>query len=253
MESCQETAKKVSALAGVGGSKEKTPDTFSLAVSIKREAMKREYVVNAWVRSGIRDFCLYYELDDRWYDYNAFFLHQGLEKLCKAYLLGARSFQYRDLSDGPAREKVEKMAKKLGHDLLDLLHQLDKASIVSIAQLNKPRSAIAPQTGRQVIEVLQKAYEECRYPLPPSPSHRKFPVKGKPGWFHYCRAESGLRKVVCPLACQILSGIKSQFTIDLGSTKASYNAKMDDRHWTLVTKCLFGDSRRLQWGANERF
>lgn len=209
-------------------------------MSKKGRALKAEDVVKAWVRSGIRDFCLYFELDDRWYDYNAFFLHQGLEKLCKAYLLGDRSLYHETLNEGPARQKVEKVAKRLGHNLLHLLHKLDEAGVVSIAKLNEPRTAIAPQTGIQAIEVLQKAYEESRYPLTPSPSHIRFPVKGKQGMFHHPRAESGLRKVACPLAREILSGIQSAFTIDVGRTKSSYNSRIDDRHWTLVAKCLFG-------------
>ena len=53
-----------------------------------RTALSSEDILHEWLCSGIKDFYLAFFLEDnRIYDYATFFCHQGLEKICKAYLI----------------------------------------------------------------------------------------------------------------------------------------------------------------------
>ena len=195
--------------------------------------MKSRNVIDAWVRSGIRDFCLYVELQNAWSSYNAFFLHQGLEKLCKAYLLGARAKEYEGIAlEHQARQRVQEIAKKLGHDLLSMLKQLDKLKVISVDQIKTIRSD--DKTGHEIIEAIQQGYEECRYPLPLSPVYKKYPIKGYRKVYEDLLGCTVLKDIPHLIAGQILSKIREDFSFAPSKDKATYNSKMPDNHWNLV-------------------
>ena len=79
-------------------------------------------VVNLWVSYGIKDFYISFEFEaaNKWHEYSTFFCHQGLEKMCKAYLLATKAKEYESRTSGNALEKVNKIAKGFGHDLQKL-------------------------------------------------------------------------------------------------------------------------------------
>lgn len=197
--------------------------------------MNRNDVVREWVRSGIIDFYLYFELDEKWYHYNAFFLHQGLEKLCKAYLLGERASEYEGLrNEKVVRRKVEDMAKQMGHDLNSMLKVMKRKNLIT-----KENFKLGKEPRPNAIKVLLHGYEQCRYPLPVEPVHTKYPVKGKAGFYNDILASSNLRKAVYPIARQILERIQSDFSIDIPKRKATYNNKIDDKQWERFCRLFF--------------
>jgi hypothetical protein len=139
--------------------------------------MNRQGVIGAWVWSGVRDFCLYTELNDRWYSCNAFFLHQGLEKLCKAYLLGKGASAYEEIrSEQEALDKVQDMAKGKGHDLINMLKEVGGKGTVWFHEIGNTK--VSGKTGLEILTAIQRGYQECRYPLPPNPVHREHPLQG---------------------------------------------------------------------------
>ncbi len=45
----------------------------------------RQKILQTWIKSGIEDFYLSFELEERWHTHSTFYCHQGLEKICKTY------------------------------------------------------------------------------------------------------------------------------------------------------------------------
>jgi hypothetical protein len=43
----------------------------------------RQKILQTWIKSGIEDFYLSFELEERWHRHSTFYCHQGLEKICK--------------------------------------------------------------------------------------------------------------------------------------------------------------------------
>ncbi len=48
----------------------------------------RQEILQTWIKSGIEDFYLSFELENRWHRHSTFYCHQGLEKICKTYHIG---------------------------------------------------------------------------------------------------------------------------------------------------------------------
>lgn len=89
-----------------------------------------------------------------------FFLHQGIEKLCKAYLLAQRESEYEQLQHDGAIQKVEQMAREYSHNIEEMLKQIS-------ATLPSVREWLQDNKKDEKIEFLQRmtlAYEGVRYP-----------------------------------------------------------------------------------------
>ena len=194
----------------------------------------RRDAVSAWVRSGIIDFCLYFELDEKWYYYNAFFLHQGLEKLCKAYEIGKRASEYEGRPEQDALVIIEQMVKKLSHKLEPTLSELVDSKVISMSDWK-----IGGKDWTQIIGILEKGYEECRYPLPISPVYRSYPMKGKKGLYEDPLPSTDLRDLAYNIARQIIKKIEAEFSIPISRDKTTFNRSIDDGQWERFCRLFF--------------
>lgn len=51
----------------------------------------------------------------------------GLEKICKSYLLTENSFEYENLKDDEAKEKVDSIARKWRHNLERMINNIKES------------------------------------------------------------------------------------------------------------------------------
>ena len=86
--------------------------------------ISREFVIKTWTKRGINDFYISFELNRKWPKYATFFCCQGLEKICKAYLLAERANEYENKIEQDALKEVNKIAKSFSHRLKDLIGKL---------------------------------------------------------------------------------------------------------------------------------
>ncbi|MGH7795692.1 MAG: hypothetical protein ACREQ2_12530 [Candidatus Binatia bacterium] len=170
-------------------------------------------VISAWAVQGLRDFYISFEFEaaNKWHMYSTFFCHQGLEKICKAYLLATRSAEYGNLGEGETRKKVDQIAKEYQHSLQELLGELISRNALTAAEVS---CTVGGYTGRQLIDVLEKAYIESRYPVP-SPIHKKFPVQGRSRYkmYHDPLGSTAPIKYSRKLALAILKKTEQDFGI----------------------------------------
>lgn len=173
----------------------------------------KERVVSAWAVQGLKDFYISFEFEhvNKWHTYSTFFCHQGLEKICKAYLLVMRSTEYENLGEGETRKKVNQIAKEYQHSLQKLLEELISRNALTGAEV---ACKVEGYTGQQLIDVLEKAYIESRYPVP-SPIHKKFPVQGRSRYkmYHDPLGSTAPIKYSRKLALAILKKIEQDFGI----------------------------------------
>lgn len=197
-------------------------------------AITRRDAVSAWVRSSLRDFYLYFELDKGWYYYNAFFLHQGLEKLCKAYEIGKRASEYEGLPEQDALVKIEQMVKRLSHKLEPILSKLVADKVISMPD-RRPRG----KDWSQIVGILEKGYEECRYPMPTNPVHQSYPIAGKQDLYEDPLASTDLRDLAYNIARQIIEKIEDEFSIPTSRDKATVNHRIEDGQWERFSRLFF--------------
>ena len=135
----------------------------------------KELVVSSWALRGLRDFYISFEFEhvNKWHTYSTFFCHQGLEKISKAYLIATRSAEYENLGEEETLQKVNHVAKEYQHSLQKLLEALISRNALTRAEVS---CRVESYTGQEIVDVLEKAYIESRYPVP-SPIHRKFPTR----------------------------------------------------------------------------
>ncbi len=85
----------------------------------------RETVVKNWLEAGVRDFLIAFILTgEKTKDFPwqvAFFYQQGVEKLCKAYILGERSDEY---EKEPTEEKAWKVILSIVKDKEEASHNM---------------------------------------------------------------------------------------------------------------------------------
>ena len=117
--------------------------------------MKPKLATEAWVRRGLLDFFVAFELENL-LNFRLFCLHQGVEKFCKAYLIASQSHQYEHLNADEAGKWIDGFTKNLGHDL----HSLLGFVAVGLDTLE----GYVKDTA--FIDLLNIGYEEGRYPKP---------------------------------------------------------------------------------------
>lgn len=126
------------------------------------KSIRKRTAVGAWVRRAATDFFAAFELEDLIY-LRLFFYHQGIEKLCKAYLIGTHAYRYENLKADQAMTWIDAFARSLKHDLSALLGLVVTAepTVESFAR------------DQRFITALMKGYEEGRYPTPSARSLRR--------------------------------------------------------------------------------
>jgi HEPN domain-containing protein len=198
----------------------------------------KELVVSTWAVQGLRDFYISFEFEDlnKWHTYSTFFCHQGLEKVSKAYLIATRSAEYENLSEEETLKKVDQIAKEYHHSLQKLLEKLTSRNALTGAEVS---CKVEGYTGQQLIDVLEKAYIESRYPVP-SPIHKKFPVRGRSRYqmYHDPSGSTAPIKYSRKLALAILKKIEKDFVIVTPRQKLATH--VSDRKWKRFCSLFYG-------------
>lgn len=197
----------------------------------------KEMIIQTWVSHGIKDFFISFEFEDanKWHEYSTFFCHQGLEKICKAYLIGTKATDYESLPEQQALDKVNKIAKEIGHELRTLMGLLCLRNVFSEIDISQK---IERYTGEDLIDILEKAYIESRYPIS-NPMHKKYPIHKKGNYKMY----NDPIKTTAPIkysrkiALAVLKKIESDFSITISRDK--FSQKIADKDWARFSKVFF--------------
>ena len=203
----------------------------------------RNEVVTCWLYSGLRDFYISFEFEEanRWHAYSTFFCSLGLEKSCKAYLIGTESARYEKMGRVRALQEVNKIAQGYGHDLQNLLRCLQTRGVVSNPQIAK---GIGGYTGGELIQVLENAYREARYPMP-NPTYKKYPIStGRESYRGYQVpiGETAPIKYARDVASAITKRAFQDFSV---SSPSRFSNKISDRKWRRFRRLLqFGMARK---------
>lgn len=199
--------------------------------------LRKEKVVWLWAIRGVAEFYIGFDIWDRFDWYSAFFWHQGLEKLCKAYLLGLKEnvSRYECLSVQRARAEIDKVVRKeMGHNLSDLLEKLTSTKVLDENIMTKSFARLKNQfkdkniTGKDCVEVLEKAYTECRYPLVPNPASRIYLSPNKTISYNIMSSQD-LMKFAFEVGLRILKRIEQDynFTIPRDNTLETEDGHSD--------------------------
>lgn len=162
------------------------------------------------------DYFVAFELK-RLVNYRLFPLHQGIEKLCKAYLLAKRASEWVELEPEVARAKwIERCVRGCGHDLWDLVKQVadDFPQMIGF---------VAGDRNKSFLDLLTMAYEESRYPKPTGQSI--WDKHGFPALVTYHNEEQAYA-----LGSIVLDGIREHFQIAY-PTKAPVYSGIDLGDW----------------------
>lgn len=203
-----------------------------------KHQINKERVAQTWAFRGLKDFYISFEFEDanKWHEYSTFFCHQGLEKICKAYLLLTEASQYENRTEKQALEKIDKIAKDFGHELKKLLGLLCLKGVLSSTDISQKYGGFA---GDELIKILEKAYIESRYPVP-EPIHKRYPVKTNSNlkMFEYPIGMTAPINFSREIASKILRKIESDFSISIPKNKISN--KIVDEDWRRFCEIFFG-------------
>lgn len=175
--------------------------------------MNKEAVVGTWLWAGFEHFFAGFLLEGCGWDiHSSFFNFMGLECFCKAHILAYRSTCYEHIGFSEAKDKIDKIAKKMSHDLRKMLTDVDRLN-----KENKIESLLVQNfdsyTGNQLVDVLEAAYNESRYPVSKSISS-KYPIGGTELFLNPLRS-SGISKFSYTVAREILLSLKNRYTIGI--------------------------------------
>ncbi len=209
------------------------------------EKLDRGRVVKAWIVCGIQDFLIAFLINEEFPFYVAFLYHQGLEKISKGYLLGHMSVEYESLPFQQAKGKINQIViekKKMGHNLKEMIQKLVELKVLE-DDVFKKRYLISDDTklntGAECIEVLEKAYFECRYPVP-NPSYTKYPIAGSNGhWYPIGSSEP--KDFAYDTGLKIIKKAEQDFNITISKDKSTYSAMLKDEDWLRFRRIFFED------------
>jgi hypothetical protein len=97
-------------------------------------------------------------------------------------------------------------------------------------------------TGTQLLRVIERAYFECRYPIP-NPIHKQFPIEGKDNMFWSPLDSSGLHKFCYAFCREVLTALKSAFGITISKSLLSdrVSGEASDRFCNLLFQTNIND------------
>jgi len=201
--------------------------------------MNKETVLLTWVHLGIKEFYLSFEIESRWITYSIFFCHQGLEKICKAYYLGECSLRWENLIDVPALKEINKIAKTLGHDIPRFVKCMQSRGTLP------PYRPIRPYSEDDLLECLQAAYIEARYPVP-QPFYLRMDHQCKERFrisiasykiYHDLLGETAPRDYARSMARALLKKIESEFSVKIQDSNP-FNG-IADENWNRFANVFF--------------
>lgn len=198
-----------------------------------------------WAFGGVEDFYIAFDISDRFRRYVAFFYHQGLEKICKAYLLGTMAPEYESKTEQEARMKVNELATGMGHKLEEMINTLVNCQVLDKSILEKSYGDFDGKaiTGEKCIEILKRAYLECRYPVPKS-VYENYPLSNKKGkaiggyWDPV--ASSEIREFAYEVALRLIKKIEEGFNVSI--PRYNFSTAIKDEDWIRFRRFFFKDN-----------
>jgi hypothetical protein len=203
--------------------------------------LTREDVVEAWVYSGVMDFYIAFFMSNKnFQEYGVFYYHQGLEKVCKAYLLGAKPAEYESLPEQTARNRVDEIAREMGHNLREMIEKLIAARILDGEVLKKKMCYLENKAldGSGMLNLLEKAYLESRYPVP-NPAYKGFPLQGIQGYWDPITSCS-LDDFADDIGLKVIQRIEQDFGISI--TRDKLRNAIDEKDWKTFRRIFFKDN-----------
>ena len=201
--------------------------------------MDKQKILQTWITSGIEDFYLSFELEDRWHRHSIFYCHQGLEKICKAYHIGESSARWEKLNGASALKEIDRIAKSKNHKLFQMVKCLQSRGI--LPAYTAPR----PYSEDNLLKGLEAAYTEVRYPVP-HPFHltrdqhgkERFRIPSAPlKMYHDLLGETAPRDYGRSMARALLKSIETEFAVRIPDSK--FSDKISDEDWERFANIFF--------------
>lgn len=199
----------------------------------------RQKILQTWIKSGIEDFYLSFELEERWHRHSTFYCHQGLEKICKTYHIGKYLKHLENFKAESALKQVDRVAKSLNHKLFQMMKCLQSRRILPTYMASRPYSE------DDLLQGLEAAYTEVRYPVP-HPFYLTKDQQGKERFripsvtlkmYHDPLAETAPLKYARSMASALLKKIETEFSVRIPDSKVS--GKISDKDWNRFTNIFF--------------
>lgn len=176
------------------------------------EQLTRDKIVQEWFFSGLEDIYFAFQIEDSPFRYQPLMNAMGFEKICKSYLLAQNSFEYENLSDALAKQKVDYLARRWSHNLRTMADKIAASIGVEIKTIMD--KGFDGFTGEQLIETMEAAYLECRYPVQRH-LHEDFPMEGQPNKYHDLIASSGVEKFCFAFTRMVINELRKNFGIGI--------------------------------------
>jgi hypothetical protein len=197
--------------------------------------LNRQKILRAWMRSGLEDFYLSFELEEKWQRHSTFYCHQGLEKICKTYHIAKYLKQLKNFNAGSVLKQVDRIARSLNHELSQMVKCLQSRRILPTYTASRPYSE------DDLLQGLEAAYTEVRYPVP-YPFHLTRDQHGKERFriqnsrlkmYHDPLAETAPLAYARSMARTLLKKIETEFEVRIPDSKVS--SKISDKDWKRFT------------------
>jgi HEPN domain-containing protein len=200
-----------------------------------------------WARAGVDDFYFVFFLEESggFSAYSTFFCHQGLEKICKAYLLGCRASEYETKEVTQAKKIIDEIARnKCGHDITEMIVSLVKNNVLNDHFLKKKYAEYDGKqvTGKDMIKILEKAYIEARYPVR-NPVHENYPLLNKARLkigYHSPIGSSEPRRFAFGIGLEVLKRIERDFNVTV--PRENFKSSIPDNDWVRFRRIFFGET-----------
>lgn len=200
-----------------------------------RSGIDRTTAVNEWIGYGLDDLIVQFFGLEKWRPYQPFFLAQGLEKICKAYMIGRKSGEYENLSFKAAKQEIDKIAKSYSHNLTALVEKI-------LPLMPSIKSVLAAQydgyDGNEIVKILDAAYQECRYPVVSSISE-SYPVDGSKSMYWDPLYSSALEKFSFVMAKTVLIAAENEFGIAVSRSNLC-PSRLDEKEWSRFSNLFWG-------------
>jgi hypothetical protein len=201
--------------------------------------LSREKILQTWIKSGIEDFYLSFELEEKWQRHSTFYCHQGLEKICKAYHIGKYLKRLENFNAESALKQIDRIAKSLNHKLSQMVKCLQSRRILPTY------TALRPYSEDDLLQGLEAAYTEVRYPVP-HPFHLTRDQYGKERFrissdtlkmYHDPLGETAPLHYARSMARALLGKIETEFAVRIPDSKVS--SKIADKAWKRFANIFF--------------
>lgn len=163
--------------------------------------MDSRYISETWFFYGACDLYFSFYTEDWTFDYHsAFSAIMALEKHFKGFLLFHRSSEYDQLSDDDAKAKIQSIAREYGHNFEKMATSCGR--FLESTELDQLLDQdYDGYSGRDLLQVLRRAYMETRYPTD-IPVSLSFPLD-EPDTYHDPLGSSGFHHFVFRI-CEFL-------------------------------------------------